>query len=94
MEKAPTAELRPGQRDEDDLPPYTVLDPLLKELIEGNASRETLFERGFPEETVDEVLRRYYRSEYKRGQLPPGIKVSPKAFGSGRQMPITHGYRD
>ena len=91
--KPPTAELRPGQRDEDDLPPYAVLDPLLKALIEENASRATLIERGYPEKTVDEVLRRYYRSEYKRAQLPPGIKVSPKAFGSGRRMPITHGYR-
>jgi NAD+ synthase (glutamine-hydrolysing) len=93
-EKPPTAELRPGQRDEDDLPPYAVLDPLLKELIEENASREELIDRGFPEETVDEVLSRYYRSEYKRGQLPPEIKVSSKAFGSGRRIPITHGYRD
>jgi NAD+ synthase (glutamine-hydrolysing) len=93
-ERPPTAELRPGQRDEDDLPPYAVLDPLLKELIEKNASREMLIKQGFSEGTVDEVLHRYYRSEYKRYQLPPGIKVSPKAFGSGRQMPLTHGYLD
>jgi NAD+ synthetase len=93
-EKLPTAELRPGQRDEDDLPPYAVLDPLLRELIEKNASHDALIEQGFPKETVDEVLTRYYRSEYKRQQLPPGIKVSPKAFGSGRRMPITHSYRN
>jgi NAD+ synthetase len=94
VKKAPTAELRPGQRDEDDLPPYSVLDALLVELIEKNASREELIAHGFPEETVKEVLTRYYRSEYKRWQLPPGIKVSPKAFGMGRRMPITHAYRD
>jgi len=92
-EKAPTAELRPGQRDEDDLPPYAVLDPILRKLIEQNSSREQLIAQGFPEAVVDDVLTRYYRSEYKRRQLPPGIKVSPKAFGIGRRMPITHGYR-
>lgn len=92
-EKAPTAELRPGQRDEDDLPPYSLLDPLLRELIEKNASCEELISRGFPEDTVADVLARYYKSEYKRRQLPPGIKVSPKAFGVGRRMPVTHSYR-
>lgn len=91
--KAPSAELRPGQRDEDDLPPYAILDPILRQLIEQNSSREQLIAQGFPEAVVDDVLTRYYRSEYKRRQLPPGIKVSPKAFGIGRRMPITHGYR-
>lgn len=93
VKKAPTAELRPGQRDEDDLPPYSVLDALLVELIEKNTSREELIAHGFPKETVKDVLTRYYQSEYKRRQLPPGIKVSPKAFGIGRRMPITHAYR-
>jgi len=92
-EKAPTAELRPGQRDEDDLPPYAILDPILRGLIEHNSSREQLLAQGFPEAVVDDVLTRYYLSEHKRRQLPPGIKVSPKAFGIGRRMPITHGYR-
>jgi len=94
MEKAPTAELRPGQRDEDDLPPYSILDPLLRELVERNASSKDLEARGFPREVVADVLKRYYRSEYKRRQSPPGIKVSPKAFGVGRRIPITHGYRE
>ena len=94
LKKAPTAELRPGQRDEDDLPPYSVLDPLLRELVETNASREELVAHGFSEAVVADVLSRYYRSEYKRRQFPPGIKVSPKAFGSGRRVPLTHGYRD
>ncbi len=92
-EKPPTAELRPGQRDEDDLPPYSLLDRVLKGLMEENASREELISRGFPERTVDEIIARYYRSEYKRNQLPLVIKVSPKAFGIGRRFPITHRYR-
>jgi len=93
VEKAPTAELRPGQRDEDDLPPYALLDAILLDLIEKNASRKDLIASGFPEKIVDEILSRYYKSEYKRRQLPLGIKVSPKAFGIGRRMPITHAYR-
>ena len=93
IDKPPTAELRADQKDEDDLPPYTVLDAILKELIEKNASRDDLIASGFPEATVNDVLSRYYRSEYKRRQLPPAIKVSPKAFGIGRRMPITHRYR-
>ena len=93
-EKPPTAELRPGQHDEDDLPPYSVLDPILRGLIEENTAREELIARGHPEQVVDEVLRRYYRSEYKRNQLPLVIKVTPKAFGIGRRFPITHRYRD
>jgi len=92
--KPPSAELRPNQRDEDDLPPYAVIDPLLRELIERNASRAQLIERGFGEVIVDEVLRRFYTSEYKRQQLPPGIRVTPKAFGIGRRVPITQAYRD
>jgi len=93
IDKPPTAELRPGQKDEDDLPPYPVLDAILEQLIEKNASRDDLVERGFPVETVDDVFARYYRNEYKRRQLPPAIKVSAKAFGSGRRIPITHRYR-
>lgn len=93
IDKPPTAELRVDQKDEDDLPPYSVLDAILKALIEKNASRDDLIARRFPKATVDDVLSRYYRSEYKRRQLPPAIKVSPKAFGSGRRMPITHRYR-
>ena len=93
MEKAPSAELRPDQRDEDDLPPYEVLDPILHRVIEENLPREGLIDAGFSEAVVDDVLSRYYRSEYKRAQLPPVIKVSSGAFGIGRRMPITHGYR-
>ncbi len=93
IDKAPTAELRVDQKDEDDLPPYDVLDSILKELIEKNMSRDDLIAHGFPEAIVNDVLSRYYRSEYKRRQLPPTLKVSPKAFGIGRRIPITHRYR-
>ena len=94
IDKPPTAELRADQKDEDDLPPYGILDAILKKLIEENASRDNLIANGFPESTVADVLSRYYGSEYKRHQLPPVIKVSPKAFGIGRRVPITHRYRE
>jgi NAD+ synthase (glutamine-hydrolysing) len=92
--KPPTAELRPGQRDEDDLPPYAVLDPLLRALLEEGAGRENLLSSGHSESLVDEVLARVRAAEYKRRQLPIVVKVSPKAFGSGRRFPVTHGYPD
>ena len=94
IEKPPTAELRPDHRDEDDLPPYSELDPLLGKIIECNLSRAKLIAAGFDPELVNRVLTRYYASEYKRRQLPPAIKVTPKAFGLGRRMPITSFYRD
>ncbi len=92
--KPPSAELRPGQRDEDDLPPYAILDPILFDLIERGIAGSDLPARGHPEAAVAETLRRYWRSEYKRRQLPPVVKVSQKAFGIGRRLPITHAYRD
>jgi len=94
VNKPPSAELRPGQRDQDDLPPYPLLDAILYELIENNSSRKDLIAQGFPEAVVTDILCRYYQSEYKRNQLPPAIKVSKKAFGMGRRMPITHAYRN
>ncbi len=94
LERPPAAELRPDHRDEDDLPPYSVLDPLLAKIIEGNMSRGQLIAAGIDAELVDRVLARYYANEYKRRQLPPAIKVSPKAFGIGRRVPITNAYRD
>jgi NAD+ synthase (glutamine-hydrolysing) len=93
IDRAPSAELRPNQRDDDDLPPYADLDPVLRALIEGNASRDGLLAAGFAPPLVDEVLRRFYLHEHKRRQLPPGIKVTAKAFGSGRRVPITNAYR-
>lgn len=93
IRRPPTAELRAGQRDDEDLPSYEILDPLLSALIEENHSRQQLIASGFAPATVDEILRRYYVTEYKRSQLPPAIKVSAKAFGSGRRFPVTHGFR-
>jgi len=92
--KPPSAELRPDQRDDDDLPPYAVLDPILKQLIEGNASKKQLLKQGFDAAVIDDIQRRIRVNEHKRRQLPPGIKISPKAFGSGRRIPLTNGYKE
>lgn len=93
LEKVPSAELRPGQRDDDDLPPYDVLDRLLTALIDEDASRAELIERGFKAEVVDDILRRYYGSEFKRRQLPPGIALTANPLG-GRRLPLTHAFRE
>jgi NAD+ synthase (glutamine-hydrolysing) len=90
LERAPSAELRPGQRDEDSLPPYAVLDPILEAYVEEDQGREQLIRRGFPREVVEEVIQMVDRAEYKRRQAPPGIKISPKAFGRDRRLPITN----
>ncbi len=90
--RPPSAELRPNQRDEDDLPPYAAVDPCLRALLEQNAASEDLVDE-FGENVVREVLRRLYRSEYKRRQLPLVLKVTPKAFGLGWRFPVTHGFR-
>lgn len=88
LRKAPSAELRPNQRDEDSLPPYRVLDPILRAYIEGNLSPQDIVSLGFPKATVAEVIRRIDAAEYKRRQAAPGLKVTTKAFGVGRRMPI------
>ncbi len=93
IEKQPSAELRPNQTDQDDLPPYSVLDPLLKELIEKNASRDHILAQGFAEKTINQVLHRYFQNEYKRRQLPPTLKLSASSFGSGKILPINHQYK-
>ncbi len=87
--RPPTAELRPGQRDDQDLPPYSVLDPILRALIVENKPFDALT-GDFGTDLVRDVVRRIRRSEYKRKQLPPTIKVSPKAFGVGRRYPLTN----
>ena len=91
--RPPTAELRPGQRDDQDIPPYSQLDPLLRAFLVENRPRDELV-ASFGEGLVREVVTRIYRTEYKRKQLPPVIKVSPKAFGIGRRYPLTNGFRD
>ncbi|HXQ88469.1 MAG TPA: NAD+ synthase [Solirubrobacterales bacterium] len=90
IERAPSAELRPDQRDEDSLPPYEVLDRILEAYVECDQGREEIVAAGLPAETVDEVLRLVDRSEYKRRQAAPGIRITPKAFGKDRRLPITN----
>ncbi|HUQ69676.1 MAG TPA: NAD+ synthase, partial [Planctomycetaceae bacterium] len=91
IDKAPSAELAPNQLDQDTLPPYPLLDAILAGLIEEEASVETLCQR-YPAETVKWVATRLDRNEYKRRQIPPGIKLSARAFGSGRRMPMAAKY--
>jgi NAD+ synthase (glutamine-hydrolysing) len=93
IERAPSAELRPDQRDVDSLPPYEVLDTILQGYIELDRSREQLIAQGLPEADVDRTIRLVDLAEYKRRQAPPGIKITPRAFGRDRRMPITNRYR-
>ena len=91
--RPPSAELRPDQKDEDSLPDYDTLDAILAAYVEEDADREQLELAGLPSEAIDEVFRLVDRAEYKRSQAPPGIKITPRAFGRDRRMPITNGYR-
>ncbi|RMG46390.1 MAG: NAD+ synthase [Acidobacteria bacterium] len=88
LRKAPSAELRPGQKDQDTLPPYEILDAILERYIERQQSAEEIVDAGYDAETVRWVIRAVDRNEYKRRQAPPGLRVTPKAFGTGRRMPI------
>ena len=92
IDKAPTAELRPDQKDEDSLPPYDVLDPILKAYVEDDMGLGEIVALGFDEETVMHAIGLVDRSEYKRRQAPPGIKITPRNFGRDRRMPIAGGY--
>lgn len=92
LRKPPSAELRPGQTDQDDLPPYDVLDAVLKEYLENNRSWRDIVNMGFDPAVVKDIISRVNRNEYKRSQAPLGLKVSTKAFGYGRRYPIAHGY--
>jgi NAD+ synthase (glutamine-hydrolysing) len=92
IERAPSAELRPDQRDEDSLPPYAVLDPILDGYVEQDLGREQLLLRGFEADDVDRVIKLVDRAEYKRRQAPPGIKITSRAFGRDRRVPITNRY--
>lgn len=93
LTRAPTAELRPNQKDSDSLPPYEVLDPILEAFIEEDLSVDQLVARGFDRATVTRVLDMVKRNEYKRRQAPPGVRVSSRAFGRDWRYPITSGYR-
>jgi NAD+ synthase (glutamine-hydrolysing) len=92
ISKAPSAELKPDQRDDDDLPPYALLDPILKGYIEDDLSISELVEMGFDRQLVSEIVAKVNRNEYKRYQAAPGLKVTSKAFGYGRRYPIAQGY--
>jgi len=92
--KAPTAELRPNQTDQDSLPPYDVLDAILNGLVEEEQSVSDIVARGFPRETVNRVQHLLYGAEYKRRQAPPGVKITRRSFGRDRRYPITNGFRD
>jgi NAD+ synthase (glutamine-hydrolysing) len=92
LEKPPSAELRAGQKDTDSLPPYDVLDPILKGYVEDDRSYEELVAAGHDPATVTRVIQLVDRSEYKRRQAPPGVKITPRAFGRDRRMPLTNRY--
>ena len=90
--RPPSAELRPDQKDEDSLPPYSVLDPILEAYVEKDESALEIINKGFDPETVRKVLRLVDLNEYKRRQAPPGVKITPRAFGRDRRLPITNTY--
>ena len=92
--RAPSAELRPDQKDEDSLPPYPILDAILEKYIEMNQSPEEIIAAGFSEKTVYDVARMVDRNEYKRRQAAPGVKISRRAFGRDRRYPITSAYKE
>jgi NAD+ synthase (glutamine-hydrolysing) len=94
IEKAPSAELKPNQKDQDTLPPYEILDQILQLYVEENLSARDIIARGFDEKTVRWVQRRVDRNEYKREQAAPGLKITSRAFGIGRKMPIAQKYVD
>ena len=94
LDRPPTAELRPNQKDEDSLPPYEILDPILQAYVEEDRSLDEIIEAGFDRATVARVMTMVDGSEYKRRQAPIGIKITHRALGKDRRMPITNGYRN
>ena len=94
IERPPTAELREDQLDTDSLPPYPILDPILEAYVEEDRSLAEIVAAGFDEELVSRVIRRVDLNEYKRRQAPPGIKITPRAFGRDRRLPITNHCRE
>ncbi len=92
--KAPSAELRPNQKDEDSLPPYPVLDPIFKAYVEEDKDLEEIVKMGFDERMVKEVIQMVDRNEYKRRQSPPGVKITHRALGKDRRLPVTNKYRN
>ena len=93
IDKPPSAELRPDQKDEDSLPPYSVLDPILKAYVEDDYAFDDIVAMGYDRDTVKHIITLVDRNEYKRRQSPPGIKITPRNFGRDRRMPIANRYR-
>lgn len=93
IDKPPSAELRPDQKDSDSLPPYEALDGILERYVEGEEAVAEIVAAGYDEQTVREVARMVDRSEHKRRQAPPGVRITTKAFGKDRRLPITNAYR-
>jgi len=93
LTKVPSAELKPDQKDEDKLPPYKILDSILKAYIEDDMGYRSIINKGFKSKTVREVIEMVDSSEYKRRQGPPGIKITPRAFGKDRRYPITNNFK-
>jgi NAD+ synthase (glutamine-hydrolysing) len=91
--KPPSAELKPGQLDQDTLPPYEILDAIIELYVENDRSVKEIVAQGFDEETVTRVVQMINRNEYKRRQSPPGVKITPKAFGRDRRLPIANKYQ-
>ena len=94
IDRPPSAELRPDQKDSDSLPEYAVLDQILERYVEQDQGRDEIVAEGFDPKTVSQVIRLVDLNEYKRRQAPPGVKITPKAFGKDRRMPITNRYRE
>ena len=94
IDKEPSAELRPNQRDVDSLPPYSTLDPIIQAYVEEDRGVEEIVAAGYPEEMVQRAVNLVDKSEYKRRQAPPGVKVTPRAFGRDRRLPITNRYTE
>ena len=92
LTKAPTAELKPNQTDQDTLPPYEVLDPILRAYVEDDMGLDEIAAMGFKMSTIKKIIRMVDQNEYKRRQAPPGIKITQRSFGKDRRMPITNGY--
>jgi NAD+ synthase len=94
LTKAPSAELRENQTDQDSLPPYPVLDDILNCLVENEMPLPDIVARGHPPETVKQIERLLYLAEYKRRQAAPGVKISSRGFGRDRRYPITNRFRE
>ena len=93
IEKPPSAELKPDQKDSDTLPNYDILDPILEHYVERDKSYQEIKDTGFDPETIKKIINLVDRSEYKRRQSPPGVKITPKNFGRDRRMPISNRYK-